>query len=303
MYPSKEELEGKWWHRLYKVLIWVPILLVVLLGTGVLAEEIGYHSVSFKEIIFEFLPFLFISTSAIFFFFWVIYNKILLYIFFGKVLTSEMRAFKDKGFIIFFILFLLGTALLFGEKAYEHTADKQPDPVTSPVIKEKPLEKKTERDKKAPFKIPGWELANQKNICSIIGKKELVTCNKMIRDLKSSIRQPFSAQADFNGDNLKDFAGLFINKKGERRVYVALNQRLYDPKIILLHDVGKLVGYYDLFVTLKEAGVYTDYTTNSGPKEKYSRLPGISFGLFEATETVFFWNNFTQKFDKENIAD
>ncbi len=93
MYPTKEQLTLKWWHRLSKVLRWV-----VSIGTFVIAFKstriLGYQSYrdvfllgetcAIKRALSERLLISLIVAVIVFFVYWLIYKKVILFIVFGK---------------------------------------------------------------------------------------------------------------------------------------------------------------------------------------------------------------------------
>ncbi len=77
MYPTKEQLETKWWHRLSKVLRWIFTL-------GIFIYSIYWWMYVDSE---DIIPAIILSLPPpiiMFFLFQIIYKKVILYIVFGK---------------------------------------------------------------------------------------------------------------------------------------------------------------------------------------------------------------------------
>ena len=77
MIPTKEELEKKWWHRLIQVGIWTITALISLLCIGFMRDSGNFENISFQLWLFI-TPFLTYGVLKVF------YEKVVLYIFYGK---------------------------------------------------------------------------------------------------------------------------------------------------------------------------------------------------------------------------
>lgn len=157
--------------------------------------------------------------------------------------------------------------------------------------------------------LPGWSYVNEFLLCDKRQTSSRDECYKLIQDLKNFLPNPWHIYGDFNGDKINDEAGLLINQKGERRLYAFLGKLQGAPEAILLHDVGKL-GDVDLYVALVEPGSSGTYCADSPdeceadePKTIDTKNPRIAFGLFEATQTDFYWDDKTKKFESVSISD
>jgi len=88
MYPTKEQLEAKWWHRLMKVLRWIlTIGVLVYFALFSLNERdscLRYKWGDCNENLLRDLSFTVALALITYFVFWLIYKKIILYIVFGK---------------------------------------------------------------------------------------------------------------------------------------------------------------------------------------------------------------------------
>lgn len=157
--------------------------------------------------------------------------------------------------------------------------------------------------------LPGWNYVNDSLLCDQKQGPSKDECYKLIKDLKSVLPNPWHIYGDFNGDKINDEAGLLINQKGERRLYAFLGKPQGSPEAVLLHDVGKLEDV-DIYVALVEPGASETYCADSPdecepnePKTVNTKNPRIAFGLFEATQTDFYWNDKTKKFESIGISD
>lgn len=89
MYPSKEQLESKWWHRLIKVLRWI-LSIAVLVYCALLSLD-DYDGCNYylkgencNENLLIGLSITIALAVITYFVFWLVYKKIILYIVFGK---------------------------------------------------------------------------------------------------------------------------------------------------------------------------------------------------------------------------
>lgn len=90
MYPSKEQLESKWWHRLVKVLIWILTISALVYCTLLSFDEysrcVCYNlggNCMLEYLLMSLLAAV-ILTPITYFLFWLIYKKIILYIIFSS---------------------------------------------------------------------------------------------------------------------------------------------------------------------------------------------------------------------------
>jgi len=88
MYPSKEQLESKWWHRLVMVLRWVLSICVPVFYAVLIFDSydrcLRYKWGGCNENLLLGLLFTVAVGLIIYFVFWLIYKKIILYIIFGS---------------------------------------------------------------------------------------------------------------------------------------------------------------------------------------------------------------------------
>ena len=88
MYPTGEQLEAKWWHRLMRVLRWV-LTIGILVFFAFLSFDgydrcLRYKWGGCNENLLIGLLFTLAFALTTYFVFWLIYKKIILYIVFGK---------------------------------------------------------------------------------------------------------------------------------------------------------------------------------------------------------------------------
>lgn len=84
MYLTKEQLESKWWHRLAKVLrLVLTIGFLAFTVWASFADACNISDCNINLLSLE-LSFSIISSIIIYYGFWFIYRKIILYIVFGK---------------------------------------------------------------------------------------------------------------------------------------------------------------------------------------------------------------------------
>ena len=89
MYPTKEQLESKWWHRLIIVIIWFTAILIFFLTTFLLIDISGDYSLQVFLWALLIAPIPALSSYLVLRFTYWFITKIILYIAYGKKSKTE----------------------------------------------------------------------------------------------------------------------------------------------------------------------------------------------------------------------
>jgi hypothetical protein len=131
------------------------------------------------------------------------------------------------------------------------------------------------------------------------------------KEYKAEWPEPFHAQADFNGDGLKDHVWLLLRTSGKGWGLFAFLQRKNGPpdRIKLDEDSGQTPAQR-LGIAVVQPGRYPTACgkgygecSRSEPASLLLTLPAIDFFTFESANSYFWWNAKSRRFERTWMSD
>lgn len=149
------------------------------------------------------------------------------------------------------------------------------------------------------YVLSGWRLPTEKDMTGDWA------------EFRKDNPHPYLAQADYNGDGIRDDAYIALSTNGKCwALFVNLNKKKGSPKVIKLAEDNGEIAPQRMGVGIAEANTYKtacgkgywecDKDETETLKLKY---PAIDFYLYESANSFFWWDKKLGKFRRTWISD
>jgi len=145
----------------------------------------------------------------------------------------------------------------------------------------------------------GWRLPTEKDITGDWA------------EFRKDNPHPYLAQADFNGDGVRDDAYIALSTQGTKwALFVNLNKKKRNPQVIKLDEDSGETSPQRMGVGIAEPDTYKTacgkgyWECEKDDTETLKlKLPAIDYYLFQSANSFFWWDNKMGKFRRTWISD